>query len=160
MFQRDIGFGIAFIILTWKWWDPNFPSLKIQTPAQQPCQFSADWNECQSNSRRMARFSPSNQRQTFKNKHFALKLPHSSIIMCTYCVISATSFRLQTLMTGSVASLTSERDTFVLTRLVAINATKYVDIFGVIWKSSRIYSELGILARDNQHENTFNEFFV
>lgn len=80
--------------------------------------------------------------------------------MCTYCVISATSFRLQIFMTGNVVSCTTDRDTFVLTRLVAMNATKYVDMFGVIWKSSRIYSELGILVHDNQHGHVFNEFFL
>lgn len=75
--------------------------------------------------------------------------------MYTYCVISATSFRLQMFMSGNEPSLINGRVTFVLTRLVAINATKYVDIFGVMWKSSRMYSECGILV--NQRLNWFEE---
>lgn len=43
------------------------------------------------------------------------------------------------LISGKLGSFTVRSDAFVFTKSVTINATKYVDIFGVISKSSRIY---------------------
>lgn len=56
----------------------------------------------------------------------------------TYCVISATFRRVQIFISGNRLSAGFLAcDTFVLIKSVTINATKYVDIFGVILKSSR-----------------------
>lgn len=55
----------------------------------------------------------------------------------SYCVISATFLRVQMLIAGSRESMFSGCVTFVLIKSETMKATKYVDIFGVIPKSSR-----------------------
>lgn len=66
--------------------------------------------------------------------------------MITYCVISVVSFRLQMLMFGKSGSADAFLVGFAFTKSVIINATKYVDIFGVISNSSRMYpGECGLV---------------
>lgn len=53
-----------------------------------------------------------------------------------HLVISATSFLVQTLISGKSVGGGRPRDAFVFTKSVTMKATKYVLIFGVIAKSS------------------------